>query len=119
MYDNGLGDPLSNLETIADAFKSAGYHTCSVGKLHFTPTQTPKEMGYPEANDRWDLDESMKDWHGPYYGFDEVHLSLGHGEMTDGHYRAWRETHFPDSTAVIRDAEKHADHEALVHNWVD
>jgi arylsulfatase A-like enzyme len=76
--------------TLADIFARAGYDTVSFGKLHLTPNLAPPSFGYPET---WELWQSgtMEEWHGPYYGFRHVDLTLGHGEQPceAGHYGRW------------------------------
>lgn len=80
--------------TIADVCGAAGYHTRSIGKLHLTPTQSEPHLAYAESRERWQSGE-MLPWHGPYYGFDHVELSIGHGENAIGHYREWLNERFP------------------------
>ncbi len=86
----------SHIPTFADLFKQAGYRTCSVGKLHLTPCAAHAAFGYPESHACWTERPELKDWHGPYYGFDDVHMTLGHGEFINGHYGAWIDKHHPE-----------------------
>jgi arylsulfatase A-like enzyme len=92
--------------TMADMFADAGYHTASFGKLHLTPNVSPREYGYQEC---WELmeDGSLDDWHGPYYGFDYVDMTLGHGEQPchGGHYGAWLKKNHPDLYETVKDNE--------------
>lgn len=82
------------LPTITGILSSLGYHTCNVGKLHF------QHMA-PTFNRYRKFEKSLEaifDWlHGdiklpfptPYYGFEEVHLATGHGDLMGGHYSEW------------------------------
>jgi arylsulfatase A-like enzyme len=90
----------SHLPTLADVLAEAGYHTASVGKLHLTPTRSHPDFGYEECTQRWVDDPSWKDWHGPYFGFQEVWMTLNHGERCGGHYGHWLEAHHPDISAA-------------------
>ncbi len=84
----------SHVPTLADVLKEAGYATGSVGKLHLTPTQCAPSYGYEESRGRWQNDPQMVQWHGPYFGFDHVELTIGHGENIKGHYSHWlRQAH--------------------------
>jgi len=90
----------SHHPTLADLFAAAGRRTISVGKLHLTPTQSHPGYGFAECHDRW-VDGSMAHWHGPYYGFEHVDLSLHHGTGVWGHYKHWLEQHHPDVAAQV------------------
>jgi len=87
--------------TLPDAFADAGYATASVGKLHLTPTESHPDLGFEECNQRWIHDPAMNDWHGPYFGFQHVDLSLNHGVNLRGHYEHWLRTHHPDTAAKV------------------
>ncbi|MBD3244175.1 MAG: sulfatase-like hydrolase/transferase, partial [Chitinivibrionales bacterium] len=101
----------SHIPTFADCFRDAGYRTVSVGKLHFTPTSAHEAHGCKESGAYWRAHPEMADWHGPYYGFDEVWMTLGHGERIGGHYGAWLQQNHPavldalDSSAQSRTLE--------------
>jgi arylsulfatase A-like enzyme len=83
--------------TLADMFSGAGYDTVSFGKLHLTPYLAPLSYGFPEAQEAWS-DDTLDDWHGSYYGFRYVDLTVGHGEgvYQTGHYNVWLERQHPD-----------------------
>lgn len=83
--------------TLADMFNKAGYHTASFGKLHLTPNLSPVSSGYPECWQLW-ADGKLDNWHGPYYGFQYVELTKGHGEgpCHHGHYALWLQKEYPD-----------------------
>jgi arylsulfatase A-like enzyme len=83
--------------TLADVFAAAGYDTAAFGKTHFTPTLSAPSTGYPESVAAWN-DGHLDDWHGPYYGFRHVELTLNHGlgTLQAGHYARWLEREHPD-----------------------
>jgi len=79
----------SHAVTLPEILAANGYHTRSVGKLHLSPTQASPDLKHPENHWLWESGE-IDDWHGPYYGFQHVDLSLHHGESSVlGHYRKW------------------------------
>lgn len=100
--DPGQRPPIpSHLPTLADAFARAGRRTSAFGKLHLTPTMSDASLGFPESKQRWAEDPGMADWHGPFYGFEHVELTLDHGPMVGGHHRAWLERNHPRVAATI------------------
>ena len=88
--------------TMADAFAKEGYATASFGKLHLTPnieydSREHKCPVYPESYGEM-AKEEFRDWHGPYYGFDYVDFTAGHGEIPAlyGHYAFWLKDTAPE-----------------------
>ncbi|MHB9026838.1 MAG: sulfatase family protein [Armatimonadota bacterium] len=105
LIDNGIALPRTEI-TLADALAARNYRTCAVGKLHLTPYNAPLDCGYEESYACWQSGR-LDDWTGPYYGFDEVRLTLGHGDLActlGGHYGRWVEEHFGDLTELARQA---------------
>jgi arylsulfatase A-like enzyme len=94
------GETVSHVPTMADVFAEAGYRTCSVGKLHLTPTRSAARRGYEEATDNWKMGV-MDDWHGPYMGFQQVWLTTGHGEHVGGHYGRWLSKNCPEVAIAL------------------
>jgi len=90
--------------TLADMFAGAGYDTVAFGQLHLTPNLAPSSYSYPEAWARWE-DGSLDGWHGPYYGFRHVEMTLGHGEQvcSRGHYAAWLRREHPEVAQAVAD----------------
>jgi arylsulfatase A-like enzyme len=84
-----------DLPTMPAVFQAADYRTASFGKLHLQPY-----MHYPgspsmEDMQRWNAGE-LDGWEGPYYGFQKVAITTGHGSGPNGgHYGRWRSTHYP------------------------
>ncbi|MCC5830044.1 MAG: sulfatase-like hydrolase/transferase [Phycisphaeraceae bacterium] len=95
---------MSHVPTLADELLAAGYRTVSIGKQHLTPTQSHPSFGYEESTIRWNQEPSLNDWHGPYYGFEHVELSLGHAEAAHGHFRDWLEKNHPGALQRARQA---------------
>jgi len=106
---NGRGQPLqpesiSDVPTMANVFSAAGYRTASFGKLHFTCTNAPLSCRYEESRSRWAQDY-MASWNGPYFGFDRVELTIGHGEDYTGHYAHWLQREYPEAAAKVQSGE--------------
>jgi arylsulfatase A-like enzyme len=96
----------SNIPTFADCFRAEGYHTASVGKLHFTPTSAHESCAYAESGAYWRTNPAMRDWHGPYYGIEDVWLTLGHGERISGHYGVWLRENHPEVMRAVDSSAK-------------
>ncbi len=94
VLDNGIFLP-EDQPTLAETFRRAGYRTASFGKLHFQTFCPHEDDESMESLGRWRRGE-LDDWDGPYYGFETVGLTLGHGEGAHGHYGRWRERQFGD-----------------------
>ncbi len=97
------------LPMISKVLKNEGYHTCSIGKLHFNP-MTPTYSRYKKyiKNEEFfagwfqgDLKSSS--FPIPYYGFDEVKLTTGHGDVIGGHYFEWLKEQGFDVNEYISD----------------
>ena len=67
----------------------AGYHTGIIGKSHLRPCHDPNSFeALPHIRD-WDF---FRDWSGPWYGFDEARISIGHTNEAHAygmHYGLW------------------------------
>ncbi len=116
---NGYGLPL-RANTFVEVLRRAGYRTALVGKSHLqnitgAPPLLPRdpaarasgEAMQPESG-RYDQ-ESAPLWRRdpgcdvelPYYGFDTVRLSIGHGDDQEGHYRRWLRSQRADADTLI------------------
>lgn len=91
---------ISHVPTLPDVLSEAGYETGAIGKLHLTPTGSDPYYRYEESRTRWERGE-LDDWHGPYYGFEHVDLTIGHGEETIGHYRQWLKATYPEVARAV------------------
>jgi len=87
--------------TMADMFASAGYRTASFGKLHLTPWKAPEFHNFPEAIANLAKGQ-FDEWFGPYYGFEHVELTYGHGPQPCGlgKYAQWLKREHPDAWTV-------------------
>jgi arylsulfatase A-like enzyme len=96
---------LTEPKTMADVFAEAGYDTASFGKLHLTPTRAPLAYGYPETCAAWERG-GFEGWTGPYYGFEHVELTIGHGKdaFRGGHYAEWLKREHPEALAAARES---------------
>jgi arylsulfatase A-like enzyme len=82
-----------NLKTITETLRKQGYHTASIGKLHFNfyaPSYKKKVKSLESIQD-WMFGNIKSPFPTPYYGFDEVVLTTGHGDVCSGTYIEWLE----------------------------
>lgn len=81
----------SNVRTIGDELREAGYRTGLFGKAHFQPVGAKDSFeARPHIHDR----AFWKRWNGPYYGFQRAELVHGHADedLAHGmHYGVWLE----------------------------
>jgi len=78
-------------KTIADSLREKGYHTISIGKTHFNFFSHPFSRNVSSLEDisAWMMGQIPNPFPTPYYGFDEVLLTVGHGDVMGGHYFEW------------------------------
>ena len=123
LWRNGI--PLSRDEpTVADRLRAAGYATGLIGKGHVTPYYGDPDV-HPESVQRgcgWDETDIWafwRDFDGPYYGFDEVELSLAHGPNTlkGGHYGLWLNDEHPDERALFYQDAAVEDTDPTYNSW--
>ncbi len=105
--------------SFVDTLREAGYRTALVGKAHLqnitsTPPPWPgagqrlphdARRPYPgrygqEVAARWEADEGF-DLERPYYGFEQVVLTIGHGDEQHGHWRRWLRRQVSDADRLI------------------
>ncbi|KKK91740.1 hypothetical protein LCGC14_2709910, partial [marine sediment metagenome] len=105
-WSNGIRLPEDEL-TLADVLGGEGYHTALLGKAHFQnfghgKDVPPAEAGM-EARDAWQSSALSTDWTGPYYGFKDVRLVIGHGvdNLRWAHCGDWVRENFPDAIEQI------------------
>ena len=117
--------PHSN--TFVHLLRNAGYRTAIVGKSHLQnmglpavlhkapptwPVRQPLEQRWHEPRlpddrvrtdceliSRWS-DQGHVDIPCPYYGFDDVRLTIGHGDNVWGHYQQWLAARYPQFTSL-------------------
>ena len=96
---NGIDLP-ENERTVADALNEQGYHTALLGKGHLTSfgCEADKDGPIYDSGRAWLAGKIGPDWTGPYYGFAEAKLAIGHsnGAAAYAHYGAWMREKFPD-----------------------
>ncbi len=104
-WSNGICLPETE-RTVADVLNERGYHTALLGKAHFNSYGNPADAQAPNCESRraWDEKRITADWNGPYYGFQEAVLSLGHGNwgMAGGHYGEYLQRSFPQLVAETK-----------------
>jgi len=124
-WRNGI--PLPGEErAIAELLSGAGYATGLFGKAHFTPYGGDPDE-HPEAvnsgindvdpEDCWAFWESFD---GPYYGFEELAMTVAHGEpgLAGGHYGRWLAEHHPDTRELFRQSAAVGGREPPLNSWV-
>lgn len=105
--------------TFVETLREAGYQTALVGKSHLQnittlPTAWPGKgprrphealRPYPgrygqEVWQRWEEDPAFE-LALPYYGFEQVALTIGHADEQHGHWRRWLRQQTPDADRLI------------------
>ena len=99
-WSNGISLPADE-RTAADVLAARGYHTALLGKGHLTTYGQSKEPPLFDSREAWNDGRMTTAWTGPYYGFQECILTVGHGPwgFEAGHYGAWLKENFPDVLA--------------------
>lgn len=96
------------LRTLADHLHDNGYHTGSIGKLHFQCTDCGKNAPHISMEDHrlWEEKGDNIDWFGPYWGFEHVEFTSGHATKPLAHYGKWYHEHGgKDEWAVAKPVE--------------
>lgn len=106
--------------TFVEMLRDTGYRTALVGKSHLQnittvapPWPGPKERRRPydarrpfpgvygqEVWSRWEDDPSFE-LTLPYYGFEQVRLTIGHADEQHGHWRRWLRAQTPEAERLI------------------
>ncbi|TFG27770.1 MAG: hypothetical protein EU532_06700 [Promethearchaeota archaeon] len=106
---NGINLPV-DIPTITEALYQRGYHTINVGKPHFN-FWTPAYKMLPKSSesfegwlaDKADDNPVKENFPIPYYGFREVELIAGHGNLCLGHYLDnWLEERAPHLAEKVK-----------------
>jgi arylsulfatase len=102
LWDNGVRLP-PQTETLGSVFSQHGYRTAIVGKGHLDVHHLVESPDSYVGG--WDTPEALalggKDgWHGPYYGFQEAHLTCGHNRP-QGHYGTWLYKYHPEAVPLM------------------
>lgn len=96
------------LRTLADHLHDNGYHTGSIGKLHFQCTDCGKNAPHISMEDHrlWEEKGDNIDWYGPYWGFEHVEFTSGHATKPLAHYGKWYHEHGgKDEWAIAKPVE--------------
>lgn len=91
--------------TISEILRKSSYQTCSVGKLHFNfyGTSQDRKVTSFEEIPKWMFGKLKSDsFPIPYYGFDEVLMAAGHGDINGGHYFEWLEEKHSEKADFLR-----------------
>jgi len=105
---NGVDLP-EDERTLGDVLGDRGYHTALFGKPHFRITAMPTD-GVPrgiECGPAWEQGINSPEWTGPYYGFQYVQISVGHGHanLNRAHLCEWVKRKYPEALAKQFQAE--------------
>ncbi len=86
-------------KTLGDVLQKKGYKTGFIGKPHFKSQQ---HRGTEESIADW-RDGLRDGWTGPYAGFQEVELILGHSNPLVGHYGEFIKKNAPEAALEFSD----------------
>ncbi|MBD3197375.1 MAG: sulfatase-like hydrolase/transferase [Candidatus Lokiarchaeota archaeon] len=96
------------IPTITDTLRSRGWYTKAIGKMHlqfnFPPYKRSSESY--EMISQWNRPKTANQmrnrFKSPYYGFEDVEITLGHGDLMSGHYIDWLEEKSPKHVLEIK-----------------
>ncbi|OWT63517.1 sulfatase family protein [Candidimonas nitroreducens] len=123
---NGIALPLQ-ATTFVELLRAGGYATACSGKIHLQPmtgdvpilgrAAGTRKAPPQQLSDAWHAlpgdgpydQESIVKWRSdpghdltlPYYGFEEVHLTMMHADGAHGHYGRWLEQRHPGSDQLV------------------
>lgn len=102
-WNTGMNVP-GDVRFLSHRLAEAGYRTHNIGKAHFQSFG-----GTPEESMECFASPIYPAWTGPYYGFQTVELSLGHGNWgMRGHYGHWLQQQVsPDELKALHKAPPH------------
>lgn len=104
---NGINLP-DDVPTITDTLRDRGWYTKAIGKTHFQFNFPPYKRTSESAEliSEWIRPETFakkkKRFESPYYGFENVEITLGHGDLVAGHYLEWLEERAPKQATNIK-----------------
>ena len=94
--------------TFTETLRESGYHTAEIGKIHLNWSIRPLDKNarsYEDARN-WIVKDNRFPLPLPYYGFEEVDLIVGHGDVCGGDYIDWLEEKGPEYIPIIRKKAK-------------
>lgn len=94
--------------TFTETLRENGYHTAEIGKIHlnWTVRRFNKNATSNETSHFWIMKDDRPPFPLPYYGFEEVDLIVGHGDICGGHYMDWLKEKCPEFIPIIREKAK-------------
>ncbi len=98
----------TNVPTFTETLLNEGYYTKAIGKIHLQFSTMPfdKVTKSAESAGLWFSDKNRSQiketFPIPYYGFKEVDLIVGHGDICAGHYSDWLEERAPQYIEEIK-----------------
>jgi arylsulfatase A-like enzyme len=93
----------NDIPTFSETLRSEGFVTKAIGKMHlnFWFQKVYDEAWSAEFIPGWRNPETHKtmveDFPLPFYGFDDVDLLVGHGDVCAGHYQDWLAERSPET----------------------
>ncbi|TXT61687.1 MAG: putative Arylsulfatase [Promethearchaeota archaeon] len=99
----------ASIPTITDTLTKKGWHTAAIGKLHHQFWMAPFKFKYTSAENltSWVKPKGRKDpvkdkFPIPYFGYEEVELTIGNGSIVSGHYTQWLEEKAPKEAEKVK-----------------
>jgi arylsulfatase A-like enzyme len=98
-----------DVPTFSGTLRDQGYATKAIGKMHlnFWAGKNDESHRSAEYVPAWmnpeTHDQMVKDFPLPYYGFDEMDLVVGHGDVCNGHYQDWVAERAPELLPVMKE----------------
>jgi len=99
----GMNLPVE-VPTFTETLRKNGYHTAEIGKIHLNWSIRPFDRSYKsyENGYYWIIKDEAPKLPIPYYGFEEVELIVGHGDICGGNYLEWLKERGPEFIPIIR-----------------
>lgn len=103
----GMNLPKST-PTFTETLRNNGYHTVEIGKIHLNWSIRPfdKNAKSHESGRTLITKDNRPQLPLPYYGFEEVELIVGHGDICGGHYMDWLEEKGSEYIPIIKKKAK-------------
>lgn len=98
-----------DIPTFSEVLRKTGYNTKAIGKMHLN--YWTNRFGKPPRSEEFIRAWSSEKYHSgmvdnfpkPFYGFNEVDLIVGHGDVCFGHYTDWLEEKAPQYIPIIQE----------------
>jgi arylsulfatase len=97
------------IPTVSAVLAEAGYRTATIGKVHLTlhgakrsvPDQALPPAQYPEQHRLWKAGRITR-VPTPYFGFQQVEITVGHGPWVHGDYGLWLQREHPHDWEILQ-----------------